>query len=142
MKNNRFVWDDNYSVNVKIIDEQHKNFFNIINRIYDLAEMESPEKADLVYNVTELGNYAFYHLSTEEKYFKEFEYKEAEEHIKSHNVFRGKATGFMDELESADANLPRLAVQMADFCKDWLTGHILVLDKKYTKCFNDHGLNY
>ncbi|OGG42839.1 hypothetical protein A3G50_00525 [Candidatus Jorgensenbacteria bacterium RIFCSPLOWO2_12_FULL_42_11] len=140
MNSPRFVWDDNYSVEVAEIDEQHKHYFEITNSIYDLLS-ESPISADgLTVKITELGNYAFYHLSTEEKYFKQFNYEDAESHIQEHNDFRQKITDYINQARNPDTETENLANEVASFAKDWLSRHIPQFDKKYIKCFHEHDL--
>ena len=35
---NKFIWKDEYGVGIQLIDEQHKHFFEIVNKILDLAD--------------------------------------------------------------------------------------------------------
>ena len=72
MEINKFVWDDSFSVEVAEMDEQHKHFFSIVNEIYDLILGGDVQREKLIFHVTDLGNYAAYHLSTEEALFNEF----------------------------------------------------------------------
>jgi hemerythrin len=32
-------------------------------------------------------------------------------------------------------------MEVMNFLKDWLQKHIKGIDKKYTRCFNEHGLH-
>ena len=139
----KFVWDDSYSVQIQEIDEQHQEFFGIINSIYDLLEKENITNANLIAAAAKLGDYAHYHLSTEEEYFQEFDYPEAAAHIKEHDMFRQKMMGYMDKAETdgPDLDVKGLVEEIATFAKDWLSGHIFTVDKKYIECFHQHGLN-
>ncbi len=38
---NKFVWTNEYSLGVGVIDDQHKHFFEIVNQIYDLLEKKN-----------------------------------------------------------------------------------------------------
>ena len=77
----KFVWDESFSVEVADIDEQHKHFFSIVNGIYDLILSGDVQKENLLFHVTDLGNYAVYHLSTEESLFMQFNFEWKEAHL-------------------------------------------------------------
>ena len=137
----KFIWEDKYSVGIKIIDEQHQHFFEIANEIFDLLNKKEVSGENIVTGVTNLGNYAFYHLSTEEKYFKEFNYDGAGDHVQVHDLFREKVSAFLDRIMDAKDNPEAIADEMAGFSENWLAHHILDTDRKYIQCFKDHGLS-
>jgi len=129
-------WKDEYSVNVKLIDDQHKNFIKILNKIYD--SLDNMQSANLNIIFIELISYINYHFTTEEKYFEIFDYEGKTEHEADHNKFRKK----INELrQNFHENKVALTLDLADYLEDWLLNHINGMDKKYTKCFNDHGLS-
>ena len=65
----KFVWTKKYSVNVKEIDEQHKEFIKICNSLADLASSKSFTDEEALIKVMQLGDYIAYHFGTEEEYF-------------------------------------------------------------------------
>ncbi|MDD5547655.1 MAG: bacteriohemerythrin [Candidatus Pacebacteria bacterium] len=147
----RFIWNNSYSVNVKIIDEQHVAFLDIVNHIFDLLDTESllsaeqteeAQKEKLLAAISELHNYSFFHLTTEEGFFQQFNYENTKEHMEAHDLFRKRVSNYMEASKRPDIDIKVVANDMANFSREWLTNHILTEDKKYTKCFNDHGLNY
>lgn len=140
MEINKFVWDDSFSVEVQEMDEQHKHFFSIVNEIYDLILSGDVQKEKLLFSVTNLGNYAVYHLSTEEALFNELDFEWKGAHIAAHNLFRDKATKYMTALSLPETDLTNLSLEIADFCKTWLSEHIKVMDKGYITCFHQHGI--
>lgn len=127
-------WKDEYSVNVEIIDEQHKHFVSILNKLYENVQSKNTEALPEI--LTELVKYKEYHFDTEEKYFKEFGYSEAKEHIAEHDKLKAEVNKF---LERKDDPLI-VCFDLLDFLENWLVHHLSELDKKYTKCFNEHGL--
>jgi hemerythrin-like metal-binding protein len=137
---NKFVWTDEYSLGIGIIDEQHKHFFEIVNKIYDVVEKSKNDRAEIIKVVDELKNYALFHLSTEEKYFNQFAYSDIANHMKYHAAFKKQTGEFTDRINNAKEDLPKLVVEMADFAQNWLTKHILVADKMYAPFFKQHGL--
>jgi len=124
------------SVGVRSIDAQHQTFISIIN---ELEMIVDPEKKEFVTGLTlnEIETYSTYHFMTEEKYFALFDYELAKEHVEEHRKMTGQIKEFrrrfFEERQDVSAEL------MA-FCQDWLNDHLMKQDKKYTKCFNEHGL--
>jgi len=77
-------WEDKYSVGVVEIDDQHKRMFATINELLDSINNGTTEEH--IGNIIEsLVKYKIFHFETEEKYFKEFNYDGAEEHISRHD---------------------------------------------------------
>jgi hemerythrin-like metal-binding protein len=136
----KFVWTEDYSVGITLIDEQHRHFFEIANKILDLINEKGPEKEALFAYCEELGDYAFYHLSTEEKFFDEFKYDGALEHRAAHDVFRTMAGKYLDDARKTTTDITELSGSIVSFSSDWLKNHILVMDKHYAAFFREHGL--
>lgn len=137
---NKFIWTDEYGVGIQLIDEQHKHFFEIVNKIFGLADNESSAKEELSALLDELGNYALYHLGTEEEYFSSYKYPDAVLHIDSHNKYRDVIKEYQDRVRSGKEDVKKIVEEVASYSGDWLSHHILEVDKKYTKFFNEHGL--
>jgi len=137
----KFVWTSEYSVGIKEIDEQHQHFFEIANRIIDLTMKTDLAQEDVAKSLEELGNYAFYHLGTEEGYFDKFNYPDAPLHIAAHNDYRKMVNDYFVQLRAAGSDFKKIAEEMASYSINWLSGHILLVDKKYTQFFNEHGLS-
>ena len=136
----KFVWSQEYSVGVAEIDEQHQEFFNIINNLLAAAEVDSVSTEKLLMEIGLLGDYANYHLGTEEGIFAELNYDGASEHIAIHNLFRVKVKELIDRARAEEVDRQETIKEAANFAGDWLLNHILVVDKQYSKCFNEHGL--
>lgn len=136
----KIVWNKNFSVKVQLMDYQHEHFFEIINKIFGLVDQSKMNEEILMEVIKELENYANYHLTTEEELFKKFEYKEAKEHVRIHNLYREKMNEFMKIMNDKNSDKAILAQNVAQFVADWLINHIMTVDKRYTECFNKHGL--
>jgi hemerythrin len=129
-------WNDNLSVNVSEIDKQHQHLIKLINDLDD-AMKQGKGKAILGKIVGGLMDYTGFHFSAEEKYFAQFGYSEADDHIKEHRVFVEKVADFKKKL---DAGSIGLSTDVMNFISDWLKKHIQGTDKKYGPFFNEHGL--
>lgn len=136
----KFVWDRHYSVNVKMIDEQHQHYFGIVNRLYDMLDALQIDKTELAKILSELVDYAFYHLQTEEAFFKKFNYEGAAHHIEMHDFYRHTMQGYLKKMDEPELDLKNLFQEITTFAIDWFANHIMVEDKKYSHCFNEHGL--
>lgn len=130
------LWTEDLSVNVKEIDDQHKHFIDIINKLYKAVE-EKDLSEFIDETLQELSDYAKLHFETEEKYFKLFDYSGAEEQITEHDDLKQKLD---DIIERRKINDIKVLYDLICFLDGWLQHHFLELDKKYTKCFNEHGL--
>jgi len=132
---NFIEWKEEYSVNVKIIDEQHKHFVGILNKLYEAVQGGKEEKLPEI--IDELVSYAKVHFATEEKYFDEFDFEGSAEHKEEHKKLTARVGEF---LARKNEDPLKVSYELLDFLEDWLVHHLAELDKKYTSCFNEHGL--
>ena len=130
-------WEEKYSVNVKEIDTQHKNIVIFINDINENLEKGTDIKYfDNFFD--RLLTHTITHFETEEKYFDEFMFEGKEEHVKEHE----KIKNIVIELQKKyiDSPNPTIIFETSNFLENWLINHIIAFDKKYSQCFNQHGL--
>lgn len=121
---------DEYLTGIKMIDEEHRVLFQIADEIYELAVNEYiPDKYDHIVNLIQrLKDYTAMHFAHEEAYMESIEYKRMfTQKIQHDNFIRKLAT--MD-LEIVDDNQDEAIKGLLDFVIDWLTEHILDLDKR------------
>ncbi len=131
-----FKWDESYSVNVKEIDEQHKKIIDILNEL--IRAMKHGRSRETLGRIIErLIDYAKVHFKTEEKYFHKFGYPDSDEHEKEHQDFVKKVEEFKKKYDEGRA---MLSYEILDFLTNWLKHHIKIIDKKYSRFFNDRGL--
>lgn len=129
-------WTDELSVHVSVIDEQHKKLVGILNDIYDA--MQLGQGAAIVSKILDnLVEYTIVHFSAEEKYMKEFNFKEYAAHKLEHENLVDQVKKFQADLAAGKVFI---SIEIMNFLRDWLSNHILVTDKKYTACFNQNGL--
>jgi len=129
-------WKDKYSVGVELIDDQHKKMVAVINQLIEVIS-SAPDKEKIAEIIKQLVEYKQFHFDTEEKYFKEFNYEEAEEHIAKHREFTVKLGKLQEEFGD---DLMGFSFALVDFLEDWLVDHLLTMDQKYVECFASHGL--
>ncbi|QLC50877.1 hemerythrin family protein [Methanolobus zinderi] len=131
------TWSDKYSMNIKEIDEQHKNLVRMINELHD-AMLNAKSKEVALGIINEMAEYTQYHFSTEEKYMVQYKYPEYAAHKKEHDKFIQQVGDFKKDYESGKAGL---SFDLLNFLKNWLVNHIQESDKKYSPFFNEKGLN-
>ena len=130
-------WKDEYNVEVKEIDEQHKKLVTLMNELMDSIQSK-PEKDEVHKIIENLVSFKKNHFETEEKYFEKFDYKGTEEHKKAHGDFDKK----IRELKEKNAGDElTLAFELVDYLEDWFLSHLRDMDRKYMKCFHDNGLS-
>jgi hemerythrin len=120
-----FEWDATLSVNIDEIDQQHKNLIEMINVLHESAMRE--DRTKIVSEILiKLKDYFNVHFGTEEKYMLMYDYPETLSHKTEHNNFITEVLDF----EGACCGNYAPYVPMLDFLKDWLSGHITMIDSK------------
>ena len=130
-------WSDSvFSVDIKLIDDQHKVLLKLINELYgSFRKGQAKDKMGTI--IDELVNYTSYHFGVEEKYFSDFNYSDTPAHLHQHVKFVDAILKFKNEFTSGKA---AVSYEVLNFLKDWLINHIQVTDKAYVSCFKEHGV--
>lgn len=131
-----FVWSDEYSVNIKVLDDQHKKIVEFINLLH-AGMLSNNAKEALGKILKDLVVYTKTHFQEEEKLFLDYGYLQS-------SVHKAKHVSLIKQVEEIqakyDAGALALSVEVSQFLTDWLKNHILVEDKKYMKFFSDKGV--
>lgn len=121
-------WTPNLSVGVKMIDDQHKIWFEKAEKLFE-AGKNNQAKEYVGELLQFLDEYTKKHFADEEKYMLSIHYPGYEEQKKAHTAFIAQLAKLSNDYETSGGNLLVLlgANQMV---VDWLTQHISTLDKK------------
>jgi hemerythrin len=130
------AWEAKYKLGIEVIDLQHEQFVATLNHLYD-AVMTSQVPEQLTEIFDQLIAYKDIHFATEEKYFDQFHYPDAEEHKQKHQFFSQKILELQKEFLSGQKEV---ALKLTDYLVNWLLTHISVEDKEYVECFHQHNL--
>lgn len=133
----KLAWSEDFSVKVKLLDEQHKVMVSIINELIESVNNQ-PNQEKINEIIARMTNYKHHHFDTEEKYFAEFNFEGAAEHIVAHRNFNVQVEKLQKEYSG---DIIAFTFNLLDFLEDWLIDHIQNMDHKYIKCFNEHGLH-
>ena len=131
-----YQWKEKYSVGVQSIDNQHKEIFRLLDKLFEA--LKSGQAAQTTIRIiAELENYAVIHFHKEKFFFRQFNYTGSAEHLQEHKQFIEKVASI-----KADAKSGKLAssFELINFLKTWIDHHILVVDMKYRECFHKNGL--
>ncbi len=130
-----FEWNEKYSVNISIIDEEHKELIRIMNEAL-VAKHNRNDLEEISKLLKELTMYALKHFSTEETYMVKFNYPELQNHKKEHHDFSNKMIAYCNKVIEGEY---QIANEIIEYLKQWLVNHIQVTDKKYVACFKKKG---
>jgi hemerythrin-like metal-binding protein len=130
-------WNDKYSVGISIIDEEHKEFIDIINKVIATKEHnDNPEEVRKI--LYEMIKYALKHFATEEAYMIKFNFPVFQLHRNEHLDFIDQTVANLNKVITGDY---LIANEILEYLKQWLVNHIHEIDRKYIDCFNKNGLN-
>lgn len=133
-----FTWSDALSVNIQIIDDQHKGLIGILNSLHEahLARKGRDVQKQIIESMLA---YAESHFQTEETYMQQYAFPEYHSHKEEHEQFAGKAAQLKERLDEAGFVF---TIEILEFLKEWLKNHILVADMKYSDHFKKRGLRW
>ncbi|NDV24035.1 bacteriohemerythrin [Desulfovibrio sp. JC022] len=129
-------WSEDLSVGVRVIDTEHMQLINMINKAYDSVKNMEEEKV-LKELVKDMYDYALSHFSTEDRLMEKHGYPALEGHGKMHHDFTMKAEALNLLVTSGNPVEP---VKVFKYLADWLTDHILKTDKELGKFLNEKGV--
>ncbi len=136
MDNHMIEWNDKYSANISLIDEQHKKLFEIINKAIIVKKHRNVTK-NVLGILDEMTEYALKHFETEERYMKDFNFPEYQAHRNEHIDFTNNSIDYKNRVIGGDFQILN---EILEYLKQWLVNHIQVTDKKYIDCFKKNGL--
>ena len=132
-----FVWTNDFSVNVKEIDEQHKKLIGMINDLH--AAMLSGKAKEVIGPILNgLVDYTKSHFATEEQLMTKHQYTGYLSLKAAHDALTKQV---MDLKTKFSEGKSLITMDIMTFLKDWLTKHIQETDKKYTSFFNGKGIS-
>ncbi len=128
-------WDDSLSVNVDLIDEQHKELIKRINAISKAVDShQSPEVT--LNTLSFMSDYTDFHFSTEEKHMKEHNYPAMDLHLAQHKEFKDMVKHMIEDFEE-EGPTPALGKSINTYLLNWLIEHIKGIDSKLGEFLKD-----
>lgn len=132
-----YQWKDEYTVNIGIIDEQHKKLLDIINELKVIINGNTCKDnvSDIFFQLAYLIDHYFI---KEEIYFKDLEYPNSDQHKEEHKQFIERIIQFQKDLES---NKPNLCLEIYNYLEYWFDEHILKYDKEAVDYLKSKGVS-
>ena len=117
-------WNDQYSIGVEKIDNHHKHFFLLLNKIYDsfLKHVPNDELDSLLRQLIE---YSMFHFSAEERLMQENLFPGLDAHKREHDGFSEKVIEMQKDYLYGDK---ALCLAVISFLNNWVSNHILQVD--------------
>lgn len=133
---NTFCWTKDYSVNIAVLDEQHKDLFNTVNELEQALSAGSGDAA-LDSILHKLVQYALSHFAAEEHLMREHAFPGLMAHVVQHQMFRARVAEFLTDHRAGKAGV---LASLLLFMQDWLKKHVLKIDKQYSPFLTARGV--
>ena len=130
-------WSNSLMTGNKQIDDEHKFFVSIINKLHTyIINSQSKKQIHLV--VSELYDYANYHFAHEEELMATIGYPRLEAHKVEHAVFCLELD-VLNRNENYDEIY--LLEDLFKFTTDWLLEHIKYSDRDIARFLHENAIN-
>lgn len=130
------TWNDDYSVGVRTLDNQHNVLFNLLNELE--AAMTGGQTQRMALPILrKLLNYTRGHFSAEEAMMAAASYPGLAQHRIKHRDLTRHVEAFEARFERGDGSVN---LQLLSFLRDWVTNHIQDSDKEYGPWMNQKGV--
>ncbi len=109
---------------------------DILDRLF--LAMETGHTQDVLGRLLdEMIQYTAVHFTTEERYFRDYDYPHAATHKQEHDDLAEQVRILQEDFK---AGKTAISVQIGEFLRQWLTGHILGSDLKYAPFLTARGV--
>jgi len=130
------LWGPMLEVGVAEIDTQHRKLVDLANELAD-AQVAGKGKDVLGKILTELVRYTVTHFTTEERLMDKHKYPATADHKQLHKELVKTVSDFKTKFDKGDALLSQ---EIMNFLRDWLTKHIMNIDKALAKDLKQKGV--
>jgi hemerythrin len=123
------TWSATYSVGIKLIDDQHRELFNLVNDMCNHVNNDD-EKAERAYFqsvIKQVVGYVKIHFATEEAIMKRTRFQGYAAHKKIHDSF---ILSVVDIIKKFDEGKRVPLITLTNLIKDWILTHIAIMDKQ------------
>ncbi|MCD4690971.1 bacteriohemerythrin [bacterium] len=132
------VWNDNLSVGIDLIDEQHKSLISKIAEL-DEALRTGQGPAEIVRILGFLMDYTVFHFGTEERNMKAHSYPAIDGHLVKHEEFKATLANLSDDFREEGAT-QALADAIDTLLMNWFVKHIKDVDHKFGEFLRENNL--
>jgi hemerythrin len=115
-------------VGIELIDEQHKEWFNRAERLFD-AGKKGQAKEYIGELLEFLDSYTKKHFADEERYMRQLNYPGLEEQKKAHAAFIAQLAKLREDYDASGGSIS-VIINANRIVIDWLTKHISNMDRQ------------
>lgn len=126
------VWKDEFNIGIKIIDDEHKRLFQIINKLFALKEEGTRSRRAYEEGIKYFKSHALKHFEDEESYMELIGYEELKMHNRLHRDFREHSLPALEKELIREDYSPSAVEHFLAVCAGWLIGHTLTEDMAIT----------
>ena len=122
-------WNIDYTTGLAFLDKEHQKVFEILDEAFE--EVEDKERNKKIKKVlTRLYSFMKEHFKKEERFMREINYSEIEEHKEIHQHIIKVCNTLLTEINETNSVL--FEKKLAQFIDEHVINHILIDDKKIT----------
>lgn len=125
----KLEWQESYSVNIQVIDDQHKQLIALINQLH--SALETNQENEVISEIIDgVIDYTHKHFDFEEEFLEKHGYPHLEEHKKLHADYR---TQMAEMKEQFDNSRMFFKPKLVRVLLTWFKSHILTVDMEYSR---------
>lgn len=128
-------WSDDYALQINEIDSQHKVLFDLLNDLW-VAVRDKKDVSELHKILAGLEKCTLEHFAQEQSMMERSNYPDYKKHLAAHHGFVAKIA---EEKAKLAAGQP-ITDELMRFLMDWLSSHIMTMDRAYADYFESKGV--
>jgi hemerythrin len=114
------AWNARYSTGIRLIDEQHQELFQIVNRLRRLV-LEAADRNEIEGLLEELVTCSERHFASEEAHMAKVGYPDLAQHLAEHASMLASLQELLGRFRESDQ---AMAMMVPTFMEGWLKHHI------------------
>ncbi|MCE1203134.1 MAG: bacteriohemerythrin [Holophagaceae bacterium] len=114
------AWNTRYDTGIKLIDEQHQELFQIVDRLRRMVQ-QGADRIAVEALLQDLVACSERHFATEETYMQRFAYPDLAQHLSEH---ASMLTSLHELLAKFQESHQAMALMVPTFMEGWLKHHI------------------
>ena len=128
------IWKDSYQLGVELIDQQHKELFQMVDDLITNLEnsKEWQPKQKYIVSLAFMKRYVANHFQAEEEYQASIGYSGLAEHKKEHDKFTKTILEYEEKLHKTNYDL-HLVKEFSGVLVAWLIYHVMEKDQQIVK---------
>lgn len=130
-------WNSEYETGIPSIDAQHRSLFTALNQLHDAIGSEGGSGL-IAQTLDFLVDYAGTHFRDEEARMLSLDFPGLREHEAEHRRLLSQVADSVVRYKSNPTSAS--AEALAAFLVDWLTDHIMLMDKQFANSMRARGV--